>query len=142
MTAVAQEGLALQYARRQSNGETAPTGFSSDEYTSVVACQQKLPDLPALLPHVDVGIRSDAEYKRKWMLAAVSNNGLSLRLARSELQRDREIVLSAVRCNGQALFYAHGTLQMDKDIVSGAGVCQHFSLQFLFESKHFFFFFF
>lgn len=63
------------------------------------------------------------------MLAAVSNNGLSLRLARSELQRDREIVESAVRCNGQALFYAHGTLQMDKDIVLEAGMCQHLLLQ-------------
>ena len=51
------------------------------------------------------------------VMAAVSQNGLSLKYAHPSLKTDKEVVMAAVSQEGRSLSYAHPSLKADKEVI-------------------------
>ena len=59
---------------------------------------------------------------REYVLEAVKDNGLALKLAAKALKGDHEVVMEAVKQRGGALEYAAEALKSDRKIVLEAGL--------------------
>jgi len=66
------------------------------------------------------GVSAELRADRELVLAAVTQNGLSLRHAAEACWDDKEIVMQAVLQNGEALQFASWRLRSDEDVVDQA----------------------
>ena len=63
-------------------------------------------------------------------LAAVTNEGMTLKFASPELKADKEVALAAVKQNGSALEFASPALKSDKEVVLAAVTNKGMALEF------------
>ena len=103
LTAVTQNGNALQYASAELQG---------DPDIVLAAVKQD----GQALQYASVELRGDREI----VLAAVEQHGKALEYALDMLKNNREIVLAAVKSNGHALEYASEELKAQHEIVLAA----------------------
>ncbi len=96
MTAVQQNGQALQYASNE---------LKNDRGIALIAVQKDA----CALADLSSGPRNDREI----VLTAVRQNGQALRYASNELRSDREVVATAVQQNWRAFEYASYALKKD-----------------------------
>jgi hypothetical protein len=100
LTAVAQNGIALQYA---------DATYRDDKKIVLAAVHQN----SCALQFASQRLKEDKEI----VTAAVQKKGQTLLYASNNLAADRHVVLSAVKNDGLALKHASKDLQADKDVV-------------------------
>ena len=103
LSAVKQDGLALQYA---------DVSLKKDREIVFAAVNQN----GWAFQFADESLKKDREF----ILSAVKQNGWALKFADGSLKKDREFILSAVRRNGGALEFADVSLKKDREIVLAA----------------------
>ena len=128
MTAVSNDGYALQYASKElmADKEVVLVAVSNNGNALQFASKELIADKEVILAavlndgdalgYVDNKFIADKEV----VLTAVSNDGNALMYADDELMADKEVVLAAVSNYGNALKYASDYLILEKDIIIAA----------------------
>mmetsp|Transcript_126058 Transcript_126058/g.251676 ORF Transcript_126058/g.251676 Transcript_126058/m.251676 type:complete len:369 (-) Transcript_126058:52-1158(-) len=100
LTAVRQNGMALEYA-------------ATELHEDVAIVRAAVEDSGLALKHAAAALRSDREI----VLAAVQQHGMALQYAATELRADCEVVLAAVENMSAAFQHATEALREDRDFV-------------------------
>ena len=107
MTAVAQNGMALQYATAELREE-----LRGDHDVVMAAVGQD----GTALEYATAELRGDREVVMK----AAAQNGHNFQHATKEVSGDREVVMAAVAENGYAVQYASDELRGDQEVMEAA----------------------
>ncbi len=125
MTAVQQNGAALQYASNElkRNKQIVLAAVSQHDLVMNLSKKQFF-YIDSVRKHIAGSALKyafpDLQQDKEVVLAAVTANGMALDYASTDLKQDKEIVLAAVTANGMALDYASTNLQQDEEVVLAA----------------------